>query len=560
MPYKRELRGSIVWMASYYVPNSLLPLSVQSKKASKTRIKEPARDAGYPNTQVAAGQLERRRKAEIAEGTFSYGSTTGEHNAETWLNEWSEARGTRYSKGDKRRVEMHFLTFRDFRGKPLSAFRTEHFKEWGRHGKALVEQQKAMSSKNFWTVYGVVHAMFEAAVDATKIPFNPCNVDGKSDMPRKRDTRGRRYDETETEELAWCEALPPDVRMLLCGLAFTGERVGEFCGHIWSEWDRTAVPLSALTLEFQYDRQPLKGDTDRERPRRIPVHPELESALDWWKREGWEAFVGRAPRPTDPIFPNVFKDGHHSEKSVYHRVKDAFDKATAEGRISSTWKAHHALRHSVTTALIGRGASPVWVERITHNASGKLIDPTTKLTVNHYTHTDWRPLCDTIALLPWRRRVTPSPAGSREEELATRGANGSDLHETTGNHGGVCESPKHGSSRNFLQTSGTDPEFESLLPLYKDSTEQATRETVWPPVWPSGQNAQNPRGAPQKARESSGAERASGSEQRALTSGDSRLSGARSEVPGWWGPSAPPAVAADFGFLHERGQVAGGAL
>lgn len=454
MPYVRKLRGGVVWMASYYVPNELLPLSRQSKKSSRTRIKEPAQDAGFPNTDKAAGQLESRRRREIADGSYSYETGVGEHTAESWLNEWTENRNTRYKAGDKRRVELHFLPFRDFRTKALSTFRSEDFRAWARHGRQLVEQ-KVMESKNFWTIYGVVHKMFEDAIVASRIQFNPCKVDVANDMPRKRSKRGRKYDETEAQELAWCEALPADVRILMCGLAFTGERVGEFCGHIWSEWDREAVPMTALTLEFQYNREPLKTDTDMERPRVIPVHPELQAALDWWRREGWEAFVGRRPQPSDPIFPNLFKRGHHTNKSVYHRVFDAFAKASAEGRIRATWKAHHALRHAFTTALIGRGANPVWVERITHNASGKLVDPTKRMTVDHYTHTEWAPLCEAMAHLPWRRSVAAGPDNGGGGE---NGPAGQDGHTPGHTYSGEAETML--SNRSGRRDSNSGPRSE----------------------------------------------------------------------------------------------------
>lgn len=428
MPYKRQLVGGVVWMASYYVPNELLPLDRRSKTASRTRIKEPATEADYPNTEKAARQLEKRRKREVADGTYSY-TATGEATAESWLGEWTPLRNTRYAKGDARRVAIHFLTFRDFRGKHLSTFRTEDFRDWARHQRDFVAK-KLKSSKNVWTVYGVIHKMFEDAVIAGRIPFNPCKVDGANDMPRKKKTRGRKYEEDEVQELCWAEALPADVRMLLCLLSFTGERVGEGCGHVWAEWDRTAVPLTALTLEFQYNRLPLKGDTDKERPRRVPVHGELEAALDWWQREGWQAFVGRAPKPSDPIIPNVFKQGHHTEKSVYHRVRDAFEAAQAEGRVRAPWKAHHALRHAFTTALIGRGAPEVWVERVTHNASGALVEPTRRQTVGHYTHTEWKPLCDVVALVPWRRSLASGPVEGGGQDGHTPGHTETELAET----------------------------------------------------------------------------------------------------------------------------------
>ena len=58
MPYKRQLQGSIVWMASYYVPSAMLPADVRSPNKDKTRIKEPATNAGFPNSEKGAEQLE----------------------------------------------------------------------------------------------------------------------------------------------------------------------------------------------------------------------------------------------------------------------------------------------------------------------------------------------------------------------------------------------------------------------------------------------------------------------------------------------------------------------
>ena len=100
----------------------------------------------------------------------------------------------------------------------------------------------------------------------------------------------------------------------------------------------------------------------------IPVHPELASALEWWRREGWEAFYGRRPNADDPIIPNPFKKGHHTEKSIYHRSRDAFEAAKL------LWKGHHACRHAFTTATRRLGANPLYVERITHNAEGTTVD------------------------------------------------------------------------------------------------------------------------------------------------------------------------------------------
>jgi hypothetical protein len=402
MPYKRQLRGSIVWMASFYVPNELLPIDVQ-KGPTRTRVYEPASDAGYPNTDKGASQLESRRKREIAVGAYSYAGQ-GEHTASTWVVEWSGSRSARGKKTDQRRIEMHFCTFADFGKRKLRDFRPQHFREWAAHGRSLVAAAK-MEAKTFRNVYGVVHTMFHDAVVNEKIAVNPC-VLSRSDLPARRARKGRRYEDEESRELVWSTLLPTDVRMLFCLLSYTGERVGEGCGHIWSNWDPDSEPLGALTLEWAYDRLPLKSTRDKERPRVIPVHPELAKALEWWKREGWAEFYGRPPRPEDPIIPNFFKKGHHTEKSVYHRSRDAFTEANL------AWKAHHACRHAFMTTTRRRGAIELYIERITHNASGSMVD--------HYTHTEWDPLCDVVMRLPWKRlpaAILPIAVGADRDVL-----------------------------------------------------------------------------------------------------------------------------------------------
>jgi integrase len=38
--------------------------------------------------------------------------------------------------------------------------------------------------------------------------------------------------------------------------------------------------------------------------RKIPLHPMMCAWLDWWKAEGWAAYVGRKPEDADYVFPN----------------------------------------------------------------------------------------------------------------------------------------------------------------------------------------------------------------------------------------------------------------
>ncbi len=383
MPYKRTLRGSVVWQASYYVDNELLPADAR-KGVKKTRVYERADAAGYPNSQGGAKSLESRRRREIREGTYSY-QAQGRYTGSSWLREWTEKRTTRNRHADKRCVELHFLPFRDFATKPLVDFRTRDIRDWAHAAKQRVVAGE-ISGKTIRNAYGNVHTMFHDAVVNEIIAVNPC-VLSRGDLPAKKTKQARRYQEEESSGLAWEPRLPVDVRVLFSILTFTGERVGEAVGHRWLDLDRDTHRMWALTLEFQYELEPLKTSTDKERPRVIPVHPELRRVLTWWHDVGFEEFYGRRPRPTDPIIPNFFKRGHHTRKSIYHRSRDGFDAG------EMFWKGHHACRHALITAARRRNANPLWLDRITHNAEGTILD--------RYTDTVWEPLCDVIATLPW---------------------------------------------------------------------------------------------------------------------------------------------------------------
>lgn len=128
---------------------------------------------------------------------------------------------------------MHFLPFAQFGERKLSHFRPSDLVDWARNAKLRVANG-AIGGKTLANVYGLVHTMFGDAVRAELILSNPCVLRG-NDLPFKGSAKGRRYELAEMAQLVWNEALPPDVRMLFCLLAFTGERIGEACGHVWSD-------------------------------------------------------------------------------------------------------------------------------------------------------------------------------------------------------------------------------------------------------------------------------------------------------------------------------------
>jgi hypothetical protein len=161
---------------------------------------------------------------------------------------------------------------------------------------------------------------------------------------------------------------------------FTGMREGEVCGIRWRDWDPSSTPLGALTVQGQYDRQPLKTD----RPRIVPVHPALAWMLERWRATGFELIHCRRPRPDDPIVPNRAGETH-SKSSAYKQWRRACEAVGVSNR------SLHSTRHTFITTCRRGGARKDYLERVTHNAAGDIVDT--------YTRFEWDPLCEAVLCL-----------------------------------------------------------------------------------------------------------------------------------------------------------------
>jgi hypothetical protein len=170
--------------------------------------------------------------------------------------------------------------------------------------------------------------------------------------------------------------------------------------------------------------------------------------------------MGRKPTPADPIIPNFFKRGHHSEKSVYHQSRDAF--ATA----GLFWKGHHACRHAFITTVRRRGANPLYLERITHNASGNTVD--------HYTHTEWEPLCEVVSLLPWVRSES-LPATQVATRIRVTGKKGLNMRAGEGIRSLDLNRHEAGNSGN--EASG-EPETRAEIPEESSGAAEPARHVA----------------------------------------------------------------------------------
>lgn len=238
---------------------------------------------------------------------------------------------------------------------------------------------RQLSDRSIMDVIGVLRRSFASAVRAELCDRQPVLIEpgtwnhvGKTREP---------YTAAETVVLTHNHAIPAHVRVLAALWLLAGLRQGEGCGLKWKRLDLESSPLACLTIAEQWRGEPLKT----KRQRLVPVHPVLLAILRDWAESGFEAYTGRKPTPEDYIVPEL--DGF-AVWNCYgsHTSYWAFVKACAA--VGIRYRTVHSCRHTFVTLCRRGGARADVLERVSHNASGKVID--------RYTHFDWQPLCEAV--------------------------------------------------------------------------------------------------------------------------------------------------------------------
>jgi hypothetical protein len=110
----------------------------------------------------------------------------------------------------------------------------------------------------------------------------------------------------------------------------------------------------------------------------------LTQVLSGWKHAGFESFFGRAPRPEDFIVPSRTGSCRARGTTLRNHQEDC-------AATSVTARRTHDTRHTFISLARRDGARKELLERVTHNATGDIVD--------HYTQFDWEPLCEAVACL-----------------------------------------------------------------------------------------------------------------------------------------------------------------
>jgi integrase len=257
-----------------------------------------------------------------------------------------------------------------------------------------------LGEKSIFNIFAVLARFFKSARIAGIMRGNPCELERTHKPTNKARSRRKPYSAGDVELLTTDQRIRPDARMWIALAFYTGMREGEVCGRRFKDYDRDPEPLGAMTVETQYDGEFLKTSTvvRGEKPRVIPVHPALAAALDAWWSEGFEFVFCRKPTPDDFIVPcRARKLRNHTRSSAYKMFITACKLVGIEPHTL------HATRNTFISLCRRARCDVAALERVTHNASGDVIDV--------YTDYDWEPLCDAVETFmttpPTRPKVRP---------------------------------------------------------------------------------------------------------------------------------------------------------
>lgn len=328
-----------------------------------------------------AERLNARRKKEVKSGTFQP-KVTGGISIRRFLLKWLDEKTNRSASQDRVHIEHHVLTREWFAKMKMEDARPPHFQR-------LVTEIKAgppkLKGKYIANIYGSLRTAFKSALRQEVIQRDVCLLE-----PRTISKKSKERDPYSLAEARALVASAVGDRLVWLMLAFhTGMRCGEVCGRRWRTWDRESLPLGAITIDTQYNDQPLKGDDDStDRPRRVPVHPDLAAVLQWWWDVGFELTYMRKPTLGDFIVERLDQPTECLTRSMtYKALKRDCEKAHVNHL------GQHATRHTFLTQA--RRSCPEGrelAEKMTHNAKGAMVD--------QYTHWEWDPYCNVISKFP----------------------------------------------------------------------------------------------------------------------------------------------------------------
>jgi integrase len=294
-----------------------------------------------------------------------------------------ERKGRRSLERSLRQLELHVLPV--LGAKQLGDIKPSEIIDlcWSLYRDGLGAKTVSNLRVTLSSVYS--RAVFEQLVDS-----NPCKQIPRGELPGLGDYSPPKYEPTEVMALTTDPRIRLDRRVLYSLAFYLIERIGEACGCRFSDWDRSTKPLGTMTIDHQYDDQPLKSATgDHRAVRRVPVHPELARTLAHWKLSGFSEVYGRPPREDDFISPYPRTLGARTLSKAGHDLL-ADERTVGIPRLKG--RGTHGFRKAFISMAHDAGANREAVRVLSHTGrSGDVL--------NTYTHWAWETLCETVELV-----------------------------------------------------------------------------------------------------------------------------------------------------------------
>jgi integrase len=340
---------------------------LEQQKSTGTIPARPKRGAAPPIRALRDRWLEHRRSAR-EDGIARYKPST--------LGDYEEQLDSRILAplvvdNDHRKLDVGIGDV------PLDELDAQRLRAWVR---AL---RGAVSSSRCRNVFSTARSLVDDAIAegwAPGVLANPLRLPPvEAELPPARRASGLRPIVVEADALQaviGCPKVPEIRRVRWLVQACVGLSEGELAGRAWSDFELGKHPLVEVTTSLA-TRGPegwaSMGSTKNEhRVRTIPLHREAAEALRWWYREGWADYVGRPPRPEDPVFPG--REGGWSRPASAAQLRADLQAAGQSfARITA-----QALRRAFSTLLDTAG--------VAENVRGRLMGHAAKsVTGKHYT-------------------------------------------------------------------------------------------------------------------------------------------------------------------------------
>lgn len=311
------------------------------------------------------------------------------------LRSFTDSRTYESAAKDRRRVATYLAA------SPIANVHVRALKPT--HALALIAFLRGLPSRRGGTlgasavrsIFDVCQRALDTAVMLELLPSNPFRLRPvRADLPRRshKDPKARKgwwFRREEVEKLISDPRIEADRRTLYALVFLTGMRFGELAALRFGDWDRSARPLTRITVALALKSvSKTEGPTKTTAEKQVPVHPVLEATLADWFAWGWARYMGRAPTADDYVMPSA-----RGRRKGRPRNGSTTNRTFREDCVTVGLRSRHmyCARHTFITLTQEDGGDGTILRWITHAPPSTAYDG--------YSREQWGRLCRELGKL-----------------------------------------------------------------------------------------------------------------------------------------------------------------